>query len=451
VLASLLLLAVQASGPDLRLGINVNEVREWTSDVSFANVARQAGPWRMLADPTQLATLDAAGNPLEPAKSIVFTGDYPYPPGLYVLDAEPGITLGGAGVIASAGGGRFWRLAGRGAVSIVATTTPTREIDLWEGRNYGQTFSPYYLSLLQRFEPDTIRTLNWSRIRFVGYGGRQGWIPDWSQRTLPGETRQNVDRGVALELHRRLWEEVGSNGWINIPHLADEEYVRGMARVFDGFAGTLYVEFSNEGWNSSFPVNAWVQANRGALSPGAYFGQQARQAFEWWADEVDTTRVRFVVMGFLRDVGFARDQVEQVGGLADAVGCAAYFRGDPRPASPQELVETARANLQAVTRPGVAEHAALALQHGIEFLGYEGGPNLLGGMSVPADTLPEIGLGCTELFQMADEEGMTMLCVYAAFRLPSPLGSYGWRHSLLDSTPKWDAALDWTALLPRKP
>ena len=41
-------------------------------------------------------------------------------------------------------------------------------------------------------------------------------------------------------------------------------------------------------------LNAWIQANRGSKSQGTYFGEKARQAFEWWEDEVDTSNVRFV-------------------------------------------------------------------------------------------------------------------------------------------------------------
>ena len=425
-----------------RIGINVNEVREWTSDVSFANVALQAGPWRQLADPALFATVDERGLPTEPAKSIVFTGDYPYRKGFYELEGA-GLALGGSGVVQSVDGGRFWLLDGFGSVSLIAAEPPIGDHALWDVRSRGETFNPRFIELLRELGPDTIRTLNWSRIRFVGAHGRQGWTPDWSQRPGPDALRQNADQGVALELHRALWEAVGSNGWINIPHLADEEYVRGMARVFEGFAGRLYVEFSNEAWNPGFPVFDWVETNRGTLTRGQFVGLAARQAFEWWSDEVDTVDVRFVVMGNRGDAAFAADQMTVVDELAGGLGCAAYFRAESGIVDPELLVDSARANLAGRTRDGLVAHAALAESWGVPFLGYEGGPNLFGAAGVAADSLPSLGAACSELFWTASEADMSLLCIYAGFRNPSTLGSYGWRHNLYVTIPKWEAAVSW--------
>ena len=38
--------------------------------------------------------------------------------------------------------------------------------------------------------------------------------------------------GVALELIARLCNELGASPWVNVPHLADDDYVRSLAQFF---------------------------------------------------------------------------------------------------------------------------------------------------------------------------------------------------------------------------
>ena len=63
-----------------------------------------------------------------------------------------------------------------------------------------------------------------------------------------------------VELANRL----GVNPWICIPHMADEGYIQNLAAMFRDSLNPdlkIYLEYSNETWNSSFQQYAWVKAN----------------------------------------------------------------------------------------------------------------------------------------------------------------------------------------------
>ncbi len=80
-------------------------------------------------------------------------------------------------------------------------------------------------------------------------------VSSWGDRALPTDATQASPKGVALELQVDHANATRTNPWFNIPHLADDDYVRQAAtlirdRLDDGLAAR--VEFSNEVWNDVF-------------------------------------------------------------------------------------------------------------------------------------------------------------------------------------------------------
>jgi hypothetical protein len=81
------------------------------------------------------------------------------------------------------------------------------------------------------------------------------YLPSWSQRTKPDQDTQARPGGVALEYLVRLSNELGAAAWINVHHLADDDYVRSLAEYLKAQLRPdvhIYVEHSNEVWNGAF-------------------------------------------------------------------------------------------------------------------------------------------------------------------------------------------------------
>ncbi len=94
----------------------------------------------------------------------------------------------------------------------------------------------------------TIRFMNWLKI---GYAKNE----DWSKRTTKGDVTQSGEFGVAWEYVIDLCNKTQKNAWINIPHRADDNYISELAMLFrDNLDPNLkiYIEYSNETWNTNF-------------------------------------------------------------------------------------------------------------------------------------------------------------------------------------------------------
>ncbi len=160
----------------------------------------------------------------------------------------------------------------------------------------GQFWHPTFL--------DRINDMPLRFLRFMDWGATNG-SPQmtWNDRRLPTHVTQtgtlnrrapaegfsgNRPTGVAYEYMVRLANEIGTDLWICVPHLADETYIRKLARLIrfgsDGvepYTGPVaspvhpplnpnlkvYLEYSNEIWSSgsSFPQGNWAQAQANAL------------------------------------------------------------------------------------------------------------------------------------------------------------------------------------------
>ncbi len=86
--------------------------------------------------------------------------------------------------------------------------------------------------------------------------------PSWSARKLPTDPTQNDPRGIAWEYVIQLANASGKDIWINIPYQVDlndttaNNYVTQLATLIKNTLNPgihVYVEYSNELWNSAFP------------------------------------------------------------------------------------------------------------------------------------------------------------------------------------------------------
>ena len=98
----------------------------------------------------------------------------------------------------------------------------------------------------------------------TGSNGWQGLNGNWDARRPADYASQaaiGAAKGMAWEYAIQFWNETDTDAWVNIPFPADDNYVTQVATLLKNNlepGRKLYVEFSNELWNSwgPFPANA---------------------------------------------------------------------------------------------------------------------------------------------------------------------------------------------------
>jgi hypothetical protein len=278
------------------LGMNVPSLNYYNNAAIYADLALAIsgnnGPWDSAANGSNPATLDATGGPTEAASSALPTV---YPSGAYTItwDGTNAITIGGVSVgntmsapthtttgsvqhntatltlvqtlAPQTGSGPNWfQLEASGAVSNVHIKAPA---SLTSSSGF---FMKEFVADMQPF----------TTLRFMDTLNTNGnLVKNWSDRTWPdGGSRAGTKQGIAYEDVIALANETGQDVWINVPVLATDDYVCRLARLFHygeqgdksngacdpkapaGTATTatlnpnahVYVEFTNEIWNSGF-------------------------------------------------------------------------------------------------------------------------------------------------------------------------------------------------------
>ena len=254
------------------------------------------------------------------------TGDLRLVGGTFVPESSSGAATGSL-----TNGRRTYLTTGVGqsvqSLEIHAIDAPLTEIHVWlpavddpatpQKENEttsleGQHFHPL---LLQRLA-DT----DWGYIRFMDWGSTNASPQqDWIDRRLPAHAFKNGilnrrspgggspgdrETGVPFEEMIALCNQSGRNLWINVPHLATDDFITKLAQLIrfgsDGrnpYTSTqssptfpplradlkVFIEYSNEIWSSgfSFPQGDWAEAE--ATSHGLTKAQfNARRFCDTW-------------------------------------------------------------------------------------------------------------------------------------------------------------------------
>lgn len=326
-----------------------------------------------------------------------------YPAGQYVAlyDGSGTLDFGGDASVVSASPGRVVlqitpSASGFTRVRITSTSVadPIRNLRVimpgFESTYATQVFHPAFLARLAPFE--VIRFLNWTLTN-------NSTITSWAQRTRPQSATQGGVTGVAPEYMVALCNRLGADAWVNIPHLADDDYVIQLAQLLrDTLSPDLriFVEHSNELWGT-FQQSDYARAQGLALGLSS---DPNTAALRWNAD-------RSVHLFALFDSVFAGDRrvVRVLAGLhpnptlgvamldwhnayqhADAYATAPYFGGQLGNAAngaataamtvSQLLAALDQQSL--VTQTFATTQAANAAARGLAYVAYEGGQALYG-------------------------------------------------------------------------
>ena len=440
----------------MAVGMNLENVVDWSPAWTFTDAFKASRPWISHAFNTQtwatswdpaaapVLELDADGDvrslkswtqggvPMRQfAGTLMFRGlGGGYAGGTYRAewDGTGVVTFGMDAVVTTSGR----TAAGRNYADLRVTPTddgiylrieetsptdPVRDFNVWmpdwNGRSFvgerwqpGAAFSPFHPLFLERLAPfDTLRFMGMQETNTSD-------IVTWSQRRDAADIRQGsgpedtpsepIVNGISLEYMVQLANDLDADPWFNMPHMADDTFVRNFAiYVRDNLeAGrTAYVEWSNEIWNFAYGFEAtqWVAAQT-RLPENAGFthwqiaGREAKRDMDIWSDVFtgQTNRIIRVAAGQAGNDWVTARIADAMQGSFDAVAIAPYFS----PSDSQRAGYTTATTVDQVLADSrsaidrsiqsVAAHQRLAdtwagrLGRDVRLLAYEGGHHLDG-------------------------------------------------------------------------
>ena len=171
----------------------------------------------------------------------------------------------------------------------INTSDPPRNItvvkeDHIERFDGGAQFNPVWTSRIGQFR--ALRFMDWMETN-------NSKLSQWADRSKPSDV--TYAPGVPVEVMIDLANELETDVWFNVPHLADDAFVRAFAQlVRDRLdpALTVYVEFSNEVWNWQFEQARWADA--AALERWGqkdkwmqFYGLRAAEVARIWSEEFE--------------------------------------------------------------------------------------------------------------------------------------------------------------------
>ena len=273
-------------------------------------------------------------------------------------------------------------------------------------------FTNEFINHIARFK--VLRFMDWLRTN-----GNP--VVRWSERNRP-ENRTRSGKGAPWEHVIALANQTGQDIWINIPVGADDDYLLQLARLLKttlNATSRIYVEYSNELWNSSFTqfhtnrdlATAEVLADRN--SPLAYDGSSDANVLAFrriakrgkeisdvfrsvYGDAAMMNRVRPVFAGQIVQPSIARhglDFIDAVYGpparYFHAFAGAPYFNLGTQQQydglTVDAVLQAFSGSVASVARVNsFEENMALARWYGLAFYAYEGGSDTFGGGSIPA-------------------------------------------------------------------
>lgn len=477
---------------DLRLGMNLDTLRSGSSEWAFVDIFKLHSPWVSQLpfhnspwDTGETVQVDEHDYPLlregQAAGTVMLRAlDGAYPTGVYVAtwEGDGMLSFEGDSKVVFRGDHRIELDVSAGNFGVYlridrsSPANPVRDIKIWMP-GFEDAQSPFHPLFVDRLKPfSTIRFMDWERTN-------NSSLVSWSDRTLPEDSDQTADSGVALEYQIELANTVGADPWFDMPHKADDDYVRNFAQlVKDKLAPgrKVYVEWSNEAWNTAFSQGDWSVAEAkkrfgdGKYYPWVIADESARVWGIWkevFGDQSD--RVIRVLAGRNALPSLARDIADRLQGEFDAIASAPYISNQAMVAdadtTPTQVMDYALARLANIVLPRLADHKALAddwsarTGRHIAFITYEGGQQVSArGKIVPyqqalydAQVHPLMFLAYEKLFDRFRELGGELFTAFNYVSENSRFGSTGHllrQDELPLEAPKWQALMNALGVAP---
>lgn len=468
-----------------KLGLNLSGMSYWLTEQPFSNLAYNASRWRTQVrdapftwdDPLPPMTEDGYPTIIPDGafmdSFLIFTSKRGHlPVNLYVNYEGQGriAYVGGAEILERRPGCDVVRNLRRDdafTARIVRTDSdnPIRNIRVFEQEAPPtSTFRPDFLARLQ----------NMSVLRFMDWmGTNNSTVTKWADRPLENRFGQSI-LGVPIETMIELCNTAGISPWFNIPHLADDDYVRAFAehvrRDLDPSLH-IHVEYSNEVWNTIFGQADYAgkQGLELGLSDDGYeaqlrfYARRSTQIIQIWEDVFSQNPSRIIGVYAAQSANPWTSEIilstQDVARHADVLAIAPYFGGSlgsPEQApqvqdwSLDRLFNVLAQEVERESREQISAHAALARRYGLRLFAYEGGQHLVGHAGAENnDKLTELFIAANRDERMGKlyerhlqvwaEAGGDLYALFASMGEPSKWGSWGLLEFEGDQRPKWAA------------
>ena len=423
------------SNPAFRLGTNLDQLNDWTTEWAFTDLFRESRSW--ISNRTGAAWGQGGALPLTSdqwvrslesgqwATSIVLTdGTGHQPGGDYVLlwdgdgevsfDRNPGVTT-----LTTAANRVTARLAPATPAFLALRRTnpanPVRNVRVMAAANESNYLTaPFNADFLRVVRPfGVIRFMNWQAMN-------RNPPHEWGNRSTTSFATYAGPWGAPVETMVALANETGADAWFCMPHNATDDYMRQFAMVVRARLGSqrkVYVELSNEFWNGLFPQSAYARDRGQALGLSQdrfqaalrWQSQRSVEMFRIWREVFGPDSAR--VVRVLASQAATPWTAEQLLGWQDAfrrtdvIAIAPYFGGRfggrdgarESTMSETELLNELMTEIETTTRGMIESNARVAQTYGVKLVAYEGGQHL-----VSADVLPQYEAAVTRLFTGAN-------------------------------------------------
>jgi hypothetical protein len=462
--------------PRTALGVNIGEVNYYTPQVAFLDLVKQAADWSLGGN---VPTVDEHGWPkaLPGGRPVGFLANAGLGGRFVALwdgEGTVAVTHGGRPIAEKPGRLEVELEPGTVHIRILhsSPSNPVRRIRVvpaeHERDHEKLVFHPRFVELVRPF--GVLRFHDWTRI----LGSK---VSRWSDRPKPDDWSQGTDKGVALEYTLELCNRVRADCWLNVPHMADDEYLIHMAEtVRDRLDPSLkaYVEYSNEIWNYR-QQGDWCQ--RAGESLGfprewntrlRYQAHRSIEIFRIFERVLGRDRLIRVLAGQMWDRRLAiLAEWEKAYLQADVLAVAPYFGEDLtsdenvsrlRGLDPGAVVERCAGEVEKL-RPAMRSVRALAKRLGLPLVAYEGGQHLvttddhygnepLQRLLHEANRSPAMGRVYGKYLDMWREEGGELMMLYMLVGSYSKYGRWGLVERMwdpLEASPKYQAAVEFMA------
>ncbi|CAA6821389.1 MAG: cellulose-binding domain protein, partial [uncultured Thiotrichaceae bacterium] len=276
----------------------------------------------------------------------------------------------------------------------VAGATQCRKNDYLDfARNYKKIiFNPDYLKFMRDYK--VIRFMNMSGIT-------RNPIQHWADRPhVDNATWGGVEgvRGAPVEIMVELANRLHTDAWFNVPHAANNDYVRRFAYYVKQNLNPglkVYIEYSNETWNGIFTQHAYMKQGSKRLGftdeavPGTkFYSKRSVEIFKIWEQVFGGNQRLIRTMAGLTGTSKLTEAMlkfQDAYKHVDAFAVAPYVFGETKALrsarSVAQVFQIMQDKRYGHSLPRVLEavrkQSAMASKYGVDLIAYEGGQHLI--------------------------------------------------------------------------
>lgn len=249
----------------------------------------------------------------------------------------------------------------------------------------------------QPFTPQFLNSVRGARVlRFMDWMRTNNQLAyEWSARNTPQSMSQAMKSGVAMEHIVQLANEIDADVWVCMPHLGTDTLFQNYAEFLrDNLepGRKVYVEFSNELWNTVFDQGDYAAARPEGREQ--FVAATSFRIFKIFQDALGPSRVVNVMPGHVASATYnqallafqSNPTVNPHAMAVDALAIAPYVGGEIPNAvaqadlevglSTEGLLDRLQYYLDTQYVDFLDQNVAIANQHTIRLIAYEGGHHL---------------------------------------------------------------------------